>query len=370
MHIDIQPYEPQMIDAVKAFNGRLRQHQIPHAFPETPMSKYLPKTQGRKLYQEYFLALHNATVHGGYVLKHQEFSIDGKIIALADYQFPLSEGVIDKRYALVGIQLLSDALKRHALLMCLGVGGRDRPIVNMLERMRWSIRLVPFYFKIHRGYRFLRNIAYLRRTRLRQRAFDMLALLGCGGLLRLAQLCGAPSSGVKRHYRVEEVSHFSEWADVVWDMCKDHYALVAVRDSAILNILYPMDDARFIRLKIRHGAEVIGWAVLLDTPMSGHKQFGNMRVGSIVDCLALPEHADAVIRLATQLLEQRQVDLLLSNQAHHAWGAALRNAGFWQGPSNYVFAASPEVASLLAPFDRNTGRFHINRGDGDGPLHL
>jgi hypothetical protein len=133
--------------------------------------------------------------------------------------------------------------------------------------------------------------------------------------------------------------------------------------------------------------------VLLDTQMQGHKQFGDMRVGTIVDCLAPPESAGAVIRAAAGLLEQRGVDLIVSNQLHGAWCTALVESGFRAGPSNYLLALSPALAEAagggemrrqagvdrLKPVPplhlqgarRPTGApFHFNRGDGDGPIHL
>ena len=60
------------------------------------------------------------------------------------------------------------------------------------------------------------------------------------------------------------------------------------RDAATLDQLYPPSDPRFLRVRA-----VGGWAVLLDTRMQDHKQFGDMRVGTIVDCLAPPESATA-----------------------------------------------------------------------------
>ena len=50
--------------------------------------------------------------------------------------------------------------------------------------------------------------------------------------------------------------------------------------------------------------------------------------------------------------------------------AALERAGFLRGPSNFIFAASKNLAKLLEPFDSAKDEIHINRGDGDGPIHL
>src|SRR6266705_69741 len=111
--------------------------------------------------------------------------------------------------------------------------------------------------------------------------------------------------------------------------------MIAVRNSETLNILYPANSKRFLSYKVTRGGGVLGWVVLLDTPMHNDKYFGNLRVGSIVDCLALPENASAVIRAATRVLEERGADLIVSNQSHAAWSTALRNAGFVAGPSNF-----------------------------------
>jgi hypothetical protein len=132
-----------------------------------------------------------------------------------------------------------------------------------------------------------------------------------------------------------------------------------MRDAETLDELYPAGDPRFLR--VRAGG---GWALVLDTQMAGHKQFGDLRVGTIVDGLAAPESVGAVVRAAASLLEQRGVDLIVSNQSHPAWVRGLVEAGFRAGPSNYLVALSPEFAKTAG------SDFHFNRGDGDGPIHL
>ncbi|HEX5432273.1 MAG TPA: hypothetical protein VFW83_09915, partial [Bryobacteraceae bacterium] len=123
-------------------------------------------------------------------------------------------------------------------------------------------------------------------------------------------------------------------------------------------------------LRIRDRDETVGWAVCLDTPMSAGKYFGNMRVGSIVDCLALPQDAGRVVRAAARVLQKRGADLLVSNQSHAAWRKAFRRAGFLTGSSNYVFATSKKLTYLLEQIDPFEAGVHLTRGDGDGPIHL
>jgi hypothetical protein len=115
---------------------------------------------------------------------------------------------------------------------------------------------------------------------------------------------------------------------------------------------------------------VIGWVVMLTTQMSGHKHFGDMKVGSIVDCLALLEDARLVIEAATDYLESAGVDLIVSNQSSHAWRQALQRTGYLSGPSNFMFLASKELTRVSEPLSPNFSRIHLNRGDGEGPTNL
>jgi hypothetical protein len=208
---------------------------------------------------------------------------------------------------------------------------------------------------VNRPAAFLRNIQPLRNSPARRVAMDMAADTGLGWLgLRLLQ------RPLGRGAAAEVMSSFTPWADSAWTGGSTAYDAIAARDAATLDEFYR--DAAVIRLKV----DAAGWAVVLDTQMRGDKYFGDMRLGTIADCLAAPGDAPAVIRSATRFLEKRGVDLIVSNQLHAAWVAALRNAGFRQGPSNFVFAASKALAELIP----QGAEVHMNRGDGDGPIHL
>ena len=114
------------------------------------------------------------------------------------------------------------------------------------------------------------------------------------------------------------------------------------------------------------GGRDIGWALLVDTVMRDNRYFGNMRVGTIADNLALPGDEEAVVAAATHFLNGRGVDLVVSNQSHLAWRSALAHVAFLKGPSNYGFGASPLLAAALPPL----ASCHLTRGDGSGPINL
>lgn len=372
MAFSIKPFTDDLIPVVKDFNLRLAAGGAPPEFRffEHPASKCLPKVSGRRIYEEYFVLVQDGIVRGGYALKHQDFSFRGQIRSVGIPHWTISEGMIDKLYSAVAFQMLRHAMREQPLLYGLGIGGFDAgPLPKILKALGWSICSLPFRFKVNHPQRFLREIPALRKTVWQGLLMDLAALTGVGGLA-LQVLQATRKKRVAPDVQAVRVQEFSEWADRLWEQCKEPYAMIAVRDSETLNILYPPDHTRFLCYRVTRGDTVIGWFVLLDTPMYNNKHFGDLRVGSIVDCLALPENASAVIGVATRALEERGVDLIVSNQSHAAWVSALGEAGFISGPSNFLFAASKDLAELLWPLEVQVSQLHFTRGDGDGPLHL
>ena len=115
----------------------------------------------------------------------------------------------------------------------------------------------------------------------------------------------------------------------------------------------------------------MGWAVLLKTKMKRHRQFGNMRVGTIADCFAVPGCESTVTCAARDHLIESGVHLIVSNQSAAAWRSALEYAGMVAGPTNFFLALSPQLMEdLNIADDSSIDKFHFNRGDGDGPVNL
>lgn len=368
MAIAIHPYTPELIPAVKALNGRLSAGGVAPEFhfPENSVPDWLPKLPGRRIFQEYFLAVEGDAVRGGFIVKHQDFWIDGQVRPVSFYRLPLSEGIINRAYTSVAVVMLRSALGRQPVMFALGMGGMHNPLPQMLKALRWNMVEVPFFFRVHHPARFLRNIAAARGSPLRRLLSDVAAFSGTAWLgTKVAQRL---RTTVRSSATAEQIDSFQSWADELWKEHAPDYFACAVRDSATLNVLYL--EAKYIRLRISSKNRTVGWAVVLDTQMQSNKYFGNLRLGSIADCFAAPPDAAAVIQGATAFLESRGVDLIISNQAHQSWTAALRASGYFAGPSNFIFAASNGFAELLSPLETNFGRLHLNRGDGDGPVNL
>jgi hypothetical protein len=369
--ITIERFTEDHVPAVREFNKRIEAGGGSYRFPDSPVPLWLPRRDPIPLFQEYLVALEGNMVRGAYIMKPQAFAFDGEVRMIAGYHLPISEGAVDRRYAPVGLLMLNDALKRQPLLFGLGGGSYDEPIARMLKAMKWSTLSCPFYFKVNHPFRFLRGIVFLRHKRSMRILLNSLAFSGLGwmvikslqSLRRLTQRGAADC-------RSEEVENFSSWADEIWKQARDHYAMVAVRDADILNTLYPRGNERFRRIKVLRQGKVIGWAVVLNTKVEDHKYFGSMRVGSVVDCLAVAGEEYQVVAMATRGLEGSGVDIIVTNQLHRSWCKAFSGNGYLVGPSNFIFAASPQLAQTLHPFEINASRIHMTRGDGDGPYNL
>jgi hypothetical protein len=363
--IVIEPYRPEHEPAVAEFNRRL---QSGGAEPDLVFYRYavphwLPP-DGNSIYNQYFVAVEKGEVRGGYALKWQNFWFPGgEIRPVGYYHHPLSEGIVNKAYAIVGTLLLRDAMQRSPLLYCLGMGGYDRPLPRMLVGLGWSHFLVPFYFRVVLPYRFLRQMQALRASWWRSLAADAAAFSGAGWVGAKAYQIATRLKPITP-YEVTKEAGFSSWADSLWDEAKSSCAITAVRDNNALQRLYPATDTHFTRLKIRRGGKEVGWAVVSERRKD--PKYGSLRVGSIVDCWAAPDDAPTIVHAAVGLLEQLGMDLIVSNQSHQAWCKALEAAGFLKAQSNFILAVSKQLAGLVQPFDQMKPRFHFTRADGDG----
>jgi hypothetical protein len=352
MPIEIRPFVAEWRGPVKEFNGRLTAAGA--RLPEDPDTEMLPQSR-------MYLAAEDGAVRGGYILRPQTFCFRGEQRRVAHFRLPVSEGLVNRKYARVGPLLLRSALQTEPLLYALGMRGFDRPLPRLLRAMGWSVVSIPFYFRVAHPARFLRGIQAVRETRWRAALMDLAAWTGVGwaGIRGLQWARSLPSP---RGTGWLEADDFGGWADEIWETAQSDYGMTAVRDALTLGELYPAANSRFLRIRV----DARGWAVLLDTRMEGDRYFGDLRVGTIVDSMARPKDAAAVIHAPRLYLEERGVDVIISNQSHAAWVNALRTDGFFRGPSNFLFAASKQLAAQSVP----AAEMHMNRGDGDGPVNL
>ncbi len=370
MGVTVTTYEKDHIPMVKAFNERLRRKGESHQFPESHISDWLPPRNDSRLRQEYFVAANEAYVRGGYILKHQEFRLHGSMKLIYNMQSPISEGVVDPAYALVGAMIARDVMRKAPLNYTLGMGGFSEPITRFLKGMRWKLVSVPFYFRVINCNAFLRRNAFLRKSPAMRILLDLGAFSGAGAVSVHAAQFLVGQMRACAPGRTTEIEVGDADVDAVWERVKDRYPLIALRDSKTVDILYPVSAKRFHRKKVFVNGTCIGWVVTLCTQMVTHKQFGSLRVGSIIDCLSHPDDACTVVKAAAAELEDLGADIIVANHSHRVWGSAFVMNGFLRGPSNFIFGASTELAQQMGTLESVSREIFFMRGDGDGPINL
>lgn len=364
MSISIVPYGPEHEAAVVAFNRRLLGGGVwdGHLFSEVARPVWLPPRPGVEIRNEYYLALDGEHVHGAYALKHQRFKVGATISSLGYLHHPVSEALVNRRFASVGPKLIQDALRRCSHLFVWGMGGTDQPLPRLLSALKWNLVPVRPQFRICRPLRVLRQLEPLRRSRARRALADAAAFSGLGALLYVTQY--RPGAGVAVRGTTAAVeTTFTEEADDLWRLAEPEYSFVAVRDRPMLEALYPAGGP-FERLLVRRAGGLIGWAVVAVRQENRHATYGNLRVGVILDTFARLEDAPAVAAWATRYLGAR-ADLILCSHAHGAWRSALRGLGYVEGPPTTAFGAAPSLHAVLGP-PLATETLHLTRADGDG----
>jgi hypothetical protein len=355
-------------DAVGQFNARLASAGVSFRFPTAPSELPRADRVGDAPYQTAYVLTDGSAVRGGYILKQERIFAGGEWVSAGNYQLPLSEGIIDRRYAMVGLQLIKDALARQSRLYSLGMGGTARPLPQLLSRLGWAVSEVPFLFRVEHPGAFTREIRWLRqRTRLRlllDTAYRTGMLAGMVGLARMRRRVSG--SRIPATVSIDQVQELPSDIDEIFSTVRGDYGLLCDRTASAMRQKLPPQDAKLVRLVLSRSGKLDGWIVLSLSRLNNHTQFGNMTLGCVVDGLAAAEDIDVLVAEGSRRLEAGGCDLLVSNQSHPAWIYALRRQGFLRGPSNFVLALSPPLAAARAA----VGCAHFNRADGDGPINL
>lgn len=370
MKIAFRRFEPGDEAAIARSNQRLRDGGFPHEAGGEPAGAAEPSFETQPILERMFVALDGDEVRGSVWLKEQHFWTAEGELRMGWMVFPVSESLIDKRFAGIPGTLLFGLLRQQPRLMALGMGGAGGPFAKLLAGARWSSTLVPFWFHVVRPARFLRRLAPARSNAFRRLISD--ALSGSGLAWAGNRLLGGARRLLDARARGDAhatpVDAFGDWADALWERSRGAYGLVAVRDARALNALYPASFDPITRLRVQRGGEDLGWVCTQSfcatgTPYQGY--FGDARVGTVTDAFASPEDAVDVFDAGVRQLLSEGVDVVLTNQMHPAWCAAARAAGFWRGPSNLAFSWSP-AAEKGVPGGLDSCL--LTRSDCDGPM--
>lgn len=369
MGIRVVAYEAQHEPLVEAFNSRLQDAGAENRFYERATPKWLPPGLSDHVWRQYFVAVDDAdVVRGAYVLKPQTFNLKGRAIEVASIQGPLSEGIVDRRYGALAMVMVRDMYARSPLLF--GLGGGER-LHRVLNAMGWKAYAAPLLIHVRNPGRFVRQSPLLRRRRPVRLALDALALSGgAWPALKTVELAQSVRRGGLRvaDCKAEPVDRFGLWADEIWRRACDASDLIALRDSGTLNAIVPetgFPEATI--LKVSRAGQPVGWALVRHRQLAGDHRFGDLRLGSIIDALAVPGFEASVVRAATRYLGRMNVDISLSSFTHETWIRASEACGYFVRGNQRKISVSPGLQSCIQSDNVAMSRVHLTLLDGDGP---
>ena len=352
------------------FNKELEGNGIGFRLP-FPASRSL-RSEDFIFERKFILTENKTTVRAGYTLKYQWFKVNDALIQIGSCHNPITAGLFNKKYNICGVLLLHDAQKKNANLFCLGMGGYSEALPKLLKGMNWNFQTIPFFFKVCNPRPFLINIRYLKRTKLKSFIITLAANSGLGWLSLKFIFLFVSLFNIRfkkePYIETKEIEIFDQGLDFVWENTKQYNAFIAVRNCNYLKTLY--SDKKFIKLKFLDKNKIVGWSISLCTKLQDHKQFGYMKLGSIVDCLSLKGYESSIINKTSKMLKRKGADLIVSNQSHIFWKNAFKMNFFINGPSNFIFSSSKLLSDKLMSNIKLQDHIHLTRGDGDGPIHL
>ena len=366
MPLRIEIFAEPHLPAVLAFNQRMAEGQAPSDFLLPTALKVSSTVHGGPIQWTRYLVLDGDFVRGGLLAMEQPGWLNGRTTRALNFQSPLSEGIVNPSYSIVAMQLVKFMQKQAEGVFMVGMGAIDRPLPKLLIASGWSVRPVPFLFRVHRAGRFFSELQMLRASAMKRIAAQSACFTGLGALaVALKQRQKAAATGT-----IRQVAEWGDWADSIWHRCREHCSFAVSRDRRTLESLYPASDSKTKIFLIERDGQPVGWSVCFNAPMKNHRHFGNLQVGSILDCVAVPDSLVTTAILTDREMAAQGADLVVVNHSHIAWIESFRTAGFLSGPSNYMLAMSKKLTEALRAVPDGEHRAHITRGDGDGRIHL
>jgi hypothetical protein len=361
--------------AVARLNGRLKAGGSEESMTLEPGLPGEGRYRCAPVYRRMMIAEDGQEVRAALLLYHHNIFIHGEKRDFCWADMPLSEGIVDPRYSLAIVQLMKKAADYQPFLMTMGVGPPEEAAYRFLAKLGWRHQTVPFFYHPVRVNKALRSMSYFKNhVRLRYGALlGAYSGLGTGlsGLLTMRRKLNNSLSLNLSGYEGSVVDGFDEWADRIFTTSLSDYPVAIRSDATALNIVYPPDDHRYIRLRVqrKETKRDAGWIVVASKQMDNNPYFGDLKVGTLVDGIGRWADVPALVATGLNHLVEIGVDMIVANFSHSAWVRGCRRAGMFGGPSNYQIFVSPKGGPLLeetCPLHL----IHVARGHGDGMDHL
>lgn len=165
---------------------------------------------------------------------------------------------------------------------------------------------------------------------------------------------------------VHEERGFDEGYDQLWNSVAGKFEACLVRDRIHLQARFGRQPERYRVLACRQEDRLLGYCIVKTKQFLSDLRMGNMKVGTIVDCLFDPEAPaafQALLDFVMKLCAREGVHAVLCTASHAAVRRLLRANGFLAIPGNLNFAYYNRTNVPLQ--DIPLEAWHLMRGDSD-----
>jgi len=281
------------------------------------------------------------------------------------------------RSGLVGPLLIKEVNRVLDCAMSLHV---EPPVLRILTGLKWVHKgVLPQYLRVMNARGVLANIQPLTveavsaggrgsflRLYLRSR---FVRLIGSAGLALGQRLwwgmnCLARLKPTQADLQWEEA--FDDSYTHLWQSVAGQLGATLVRDRAALESRYGGKIEGYRLLTCRRNGKLHGYCIVKLKQFVNDQRMGNMKLGTIVDCLYDPREPSVLHGLVAHVAQwarQEGVDALLCTASRKSIGQGLLRNGFFTIPGNLNFAYHSR--SPLELEEISLDNWHLMRGDSD-----
>ena len=339
-------YTPEWEQAVSRCNSRLaKDGAAPFLLP----TRAVFSSSIRR--EHWLIVSSDDEVRGGCLLQFHTAWVGSAAMEVTNLQSPLSEGVGNRDYTAVAPYMMRAVTRRYPRTYSVGGGSEHMPYLRLTKALHWTLKPVPFFFRVLHGRRFLSHIQPLQRR------------WGLGLFARIgARVPFAADLAFEELHRMRTRIGPMRAAGAVpeWNDIRARYGFAVERTPDLLNALYPPNDPRFHRIAVFGGL-----GLLAVREFHQDKYFGDLRVVTLVEMLVENGAEGLLLSAVLEFARGTGADLLVTNQSAPELCMALRSAGWLEHASNYFISLAPGLAALVGQRP-----LYVTRGDGDGLLNL
>jgi hypothetical protein len=285
----------------------------------------------------------------------------------------------EHRNGLVGPLLIKEV---NRILDCALSLFAEPPVLRILTGLKWVHRgILPQYLRVLNARAVSRNLQLTGFRGLSLHAGDpsgstrvgfmeplARSLGGWGIALGQAMWLGLTRLGRPGHtpMQVREERDFDDSYDDLWQAVGGRFGACLARDRTYLQGRFGANPQRYRLLGCRQQDRLLGYCIVKTRQFSADSRMGNMKVGTIVDCLfdpVAPAALQALLAAAVKLCAREKVDAVLCTASHAAVRRLLRANGFFSIPGNLNFALHNRTPLPIQDIPLDS--WHLMRGDSD-----